>query len=60
MAAAITVIQTYTHRYELVPELAAREAGEKPDRRPATDTSIADPGDGAVVDPPAPAEPRFE
>jgi hypothetical protein len=54
------VIQTYTHRYELVPELAAREAGEKPERRPATDTSIADPIEEAVADPPVPTEPRFE
>jgi len=43
-----------------VPELAAREAGEKPDRRPAADTSIASPDDGVVADPPVPAEPRFE
>ena len=58
MAAAITVIQTYTHRYELVPELAAREAGEKPDRRP---TPVEDPADDPLEDPVAdPAEPRFE
>jgi predicted PurR-regulated permease PerM len=60
MAAAITVIQTYTHRYELVPELAAREAGEKPERRTASGAATADPLEGAVADPPAPAEPRFE
>jgi predicted PurR-regulated permease PerM len=54
MAAAITVIQTYTHRYELVPELAAREAGEKPERR-------ASPAGEPPGDPPGdPTEPRFE